>query len=190
MQEINLFDFDETIYDGDSTIDFYLYCLRRQPKLILALPRQILFFVLYALGKIGKDQWKAGFFSFLTGVKGVEQLISRFWESHEKKIKSFYLEMDHSRDVVISASPEFLLVPICAKLGVKALIATKVDQKTGNMSGKNCRGEEKVRRLMERYPGCRVLCAYSDSLTDAPILNLAERAYLVRDKILTPYNKV
>ena len=187
MQEINLFDFDKTIYDGDSTIDFYLYCLRRQPNLIVALPRQILAFVRYAFRSIGKDQWKEEFFSFLAGTKDTDLLVLRFWESHENKIKSFYLKMDHSRDVVISASPEFLLAPICAKLGVKALIATKVDQKTGRLIGKNCRGTEKVTRLEEQFPDCRVLCAYSDSLTDLPILNLAEQAYLVRGKKLTIY---
>lgn len=189
MQEINLFDFDKTIYDGDSTIDFYLYCLRRQPKLILALPRQILAFVRYVFRNIGKDQWKEEFFSFLTGTKNTDMLVFRFWESHEKKIKSFYLKMDHSRDVVISASPEFLLTPICAKLGVKALIATKVDQKTGKLFGKNCRGEEKVRRLGEMFPDCCVAYCYSDSLTDVPILRLAERAYLVRGEKLTPYDE-
>lgn len=26
---MNVYDFDETIYDGDSTVDFYKYCLRR-----------------------------------------------------------------------------------------------------------------------------------------------------------------
>jgi len=186
MQKINLFDFDKTIYDGDSTIDFYLYCLRRQPKLILALPRQMLAFVRYAFGIIGKNQWKEGFFSFLTRARNVDSLVLRFWESHEKKIKSFYLEMEHSSDVVISASPEFLLAPICAKLGVKALIATKVDQKSGRLLGKNCRGTEKVSRLKEQFPDCRVLCAYSDSLTDLPMLNLAEQAYLIRGEKRIP----
>lgn len=189
MQEINLFDFDKTIYDGDSTIDFYLYCLRCQPKLILALPMQILAFIRYTLGKIGKDQWKEGFFSFLAGTKDVDLLILRFWKRHEKKIKPFYLEMEHSCDVVISASPEFLLTPICEKLRVKALIATKVDPKTGKISGKNCRGEEKVRRLGEALPDCRVMHCYSDSLTDEPILALAERSYLVRGQKLLPYGE-
>ena len=82
-----------------------------------------------------------------------------------------------------------MLAPVCEKLGVKALIATKVDRKTGKLSGENCRGAEKVRRLKAQFPDYCVLCAYSDSLTDSPILELAERAYLVRGEKLTPYNK-
>lgn len=26
---MNVYDFDKTIYDGDSTIDFYLYCVKK-----------------------------------------------------------------------------------------------------------------------------------------------------------------
>lgn len=31
----NIYDFDKTIYDGDSTVDFFLFCLKREPILIL-----------------------------------------------------------------------------------------------------------------------------------------------------------
>ena len=31
---MNVYDFDNTIYDGESVFDFYLYSVRRQPKLI------------------------------------------------------------------------------------------------------------------------------------------------------------
>ena len=32
-----VYDFDETIYDGDSTVDFYKYCVKRKPSLLLLL---------------------------------------------------------------------------------------------------------------------------------------------------------
>ena len=38
---MNVYDFDKTIYDGDSTIDFYFYCLKKHPKIILCLPIQL-----------------------------------------------------------------------------------------------------------------------------------------------------
>ena len=37
---MNVFDFDGTIYSGDSTIDFYFFALKRNVKLLLFLPRQ------------------------------------------------------------------------------------------------------------------------------------------------------
>ena len=38
---INVYDFDKTIYNGDSTIDFYLFCLKKKFSIILLLPLQI-----------------------------------------------------------------------------------------------------------------------------------------------------
>ena len=46
---INVYDFDKTIYDGDSTIDFYLYCLNRNKTLIFMLPTQLYGMLLYIL---------------------------------------------------------------------------------------------------------------------------------------------
>ena len=35
---VNIYDFDGTIYDGDSSIDFYLFCLRKNVSIIKFLP--------------------------------------------------------------------------------------------------------------------------------------------------------
>ena len=35
---IDVYDFDGTLYDGDSTADYVLFCLRRHPALLLSLP--------------------------------------------------------------------------------------------------------------------------------------------------------
>ena len=36
---IDVYDFDGTIYDGDSTVDFVFFCLRRHPGVIAGLPQ-------------------------------------------------------------------------------------------------------------------------------------------------------
>ena len=46
-------------------------------------------------------------------------------------------------DVIISASPEILLTEICRRLGIKYLIASKVEKITGKYYGENCYGKEK-----------------------------------------------
>ena len=38
---IDVYDFDGTIYDGDSTVDFTRFCLRRHPAVLAGLPRFI-----------------------------------------------------------------------------------------------------------------------------------------------------
>ena len=36
---IDVYDFDGTIYDGDSTVDFTRFCLRRHPGVLAGLPQ-------------------------------------------------------------------------------------------------------------------------------------------------------
>lgn len=44
---MNVYDFDQTIYHGDSTVDFYLYCVRHRPLMIYSWPGTAAAFVLY-----------------------------------------------------------------------------------------------------------------------------------------------
>lgn len=39
---MRVFDFDGTIYDGESSVDFFLYSLRRHPKNLRLLPKVLL----------------------------------------------------------------------------------------------------------------------------------------------------
>ena len=64
---MNVYDFDKTIYRGDSTKDFYFFLLRRHPVLIRYLPKQIMGFLRHLSGKYTKTEWKEAFFSFLAG---------------------------------------------------------------------------------------------------------------------------
>lgn len=188
IMKVNLFDFDNTIYDGDSTIDFYFFCLKRNKKIILLLPKQILAFLKYKLGIISKEHMKEIFYSFLKKVDDIDYLVDEFWKISKKKIKKFYLEKDHSNDVIISASPQFLLEPIAKELKIHKLIASKVDNKSGKLLSPNCYGVEKVRRLNEECNNIFVFKAFSDSLSDKPILDLAQRAYIVKKYKIIIYN--
>ena len=38
---MNVYDFDNTIYKGDSTADFFIFCLRKHPKIVLVFPKII-----------------------------------------------------------------------------------------------------------------------------------------------------
>ena len=177
---MNVYDFDETIYDGDSSVDFWLFCSRRNPSVFLRrLPRLLTGAVLYASGRIPKENWKERFFSFLHDIPADETLVSSFWDTHSRRIKKWYLDRKQDSDVIISASPIFLLGPVSKQLGV-SLIATEVDPATGHFSGLNCSGEEKVRRFRQEYPEGVVDEFYTDSKKDLPMAGLAARAYLVR----------
>lgn len=61
---MNAYDFDNTIYKGDSTLDFYFFCVKQTPKIVKYLPEQIRGFILYRAKKIDKTAFKVKFFLF------------------------------------------------------------------------------------------------------------------------------
>ena len=176
---INVYDFDKTIYDGDSSIDFYLFCLKRKKTIILLLPKQVFAMILYKLKIKNKEYFKSQFFSFVKKIDKVDKTIEIFWKQKIVKIKSWYKSQSETTDVIISASPEFLLKPLEKKLKIK-VIASKVSKKTGEFLDKNCYGEEKVRRFNEEFNNKKIANFYSDSMSDLPLMKIAEHAYLVK----------
>lgn len=175
---MNVYDFDDTIYNGDSSLDFVLFCLKKNKKLFKYIPHIILGFILYIFKIIKKTKMKEYFFSFLESIDG-KVYVEEFWKTHKKNIKKFYLDNKKMNDLIISASPIFLLKPICEKLGIKNLIASEVDIKTGKFLSENCKGSRKVDLFYEKYPNKKIREFYSDSLSDTPLANIARNAYLV-----------
>ena len=186
--KIYVYDFDKTIYAGDSTLDFYFYALKKCPKILFQLPKQIFSMVLYLLRIYNKVQFKEKFYIFLRTILDVDALIDSFWEGNFYKIKGWYLEKNHDEDVIISASPEFLLEIPCRKLGVKLLIASRVNKNTGIYDGENCHGQEKVERLKKVYNDFKIEEFYSDSLSDLPLSKLANKSFMVKGRKITPWN--
>ncbi len=180
----NLYDFDHTIYRGDSTIDLYVYSLIHNLNIAKYLPFQIYHFVLYILGIEEKKIFKGNFLIFIKDIKDLDILINNFWSKNSKKIKSWYIQQKNKNDIIISASPDFLLKTIATQLGCSALIATRVDIKTGKIIGENCYGQEKIHRLDLELPNANILSCYSDSYSDTPILKRSKKAFFVKgDKI-------
>ncbi len=176
---MNVYDFDKTIYAGDSTAHFYLFSLRRHPSIIKYSPsllKAVLKFYLFKKGT--KTDMKEIMFRFLLKINP-EKDIKDFWDTHEKNIKGWYLEQKKDDDIIISASPEFLLKPICERLKIKNLTASRVDVHTGKYSGINCHGKEKVRLFYELYGG-EIDEFYSDSHSDDPLAEISKKAFIVK----------
>ena len=185
---MNAYDFDGTIYRGDSTVDFYLFALRRHPSLIRYIPRQMADAIRYGLKRIGKTEFKQSFFRFLSAIE-TEKTVEQFWNKNQQKIAEWYLNRRKPDDIIISASPEFLLRPLRMSLGIQRLIASKVDTRTGIFAGENCRGQEKVRRLETEFQIAHVDEFYSDSFSDLPMARIADRAFLVKNGRISKWAK-
>ena len=183
---MNAYDFDGTIYDGDSSVDFYKYCLKRNKKVLLDFPKMIIGVILYTLTLIDKTKMKEKIFSFVKRIPNLEEYVEDFWKQNKKKIKKWYNKQKKRSDIIISASPEFLLKPLEKELKVK-VIASRVDPKTGKFEGKNCHDYEKIKRYEELYPEHKVKAFYTDSIkADYAMLEYAEDAYLVKKETIIP----
>lgn len=186
---MNVYDFDKTIYRNDSTADFFMYCLRKHPKIIVTTPKMFFAFVnFYILKKGTKTEFKEKLYKFLKYID-VETEVEIFWDKNICKVKDFYKQTQKDDDVIISASPEFIIKPICKRLNIKYAMASRVDKYTGRYDGINCYGEEKVRRFYEVFPDKRIDEFYSDSYSDTPLAKLAKRAYLVKGDKLFEWDK-
>ena len=184
---MNVFDFDETIYHGDSTRDFVKYSMIHHPKALLYLPYVGYAAVRFYLFHIGtKTQFKEKMYRFLKACD-TEKDVERFWEKNLCKIKSFYRTIHRDDDLIISASPEFLLKPLEKKLCI-SVIASRVSPIDGTTTGENCYHEEKVRRFYEQHPDGIIQDFYSDSYSDEPLALLAKKAYIVDKDELIPWD--
>ena len=157
---MNVYDFDKTIYDGNSTIDFYIFEILRKPLLLRYLPQQLMCIVLYHMKIINKKKYKEGFFSFIKGIKNIDDDVIQFWNTKEEKIKKWYLKQKKETDVIISASPDWLLYPIAAKLNI-ILIATKVN-----------RFHQEINKKIDNF--------YSDHVSDIYMALKSKNAWLVK----------
>lgn len=183
---MNTYDFDKTIFYPDSSYSFIKWSLKRRPSLYLFwLPAAAAAGIGYLVGLNSKERLKEKAFGFLPRLKDIDAEVELFWKEHEHKLSDWYLRQKKEDDLIISASPEFLLKPITDKLGVK-LLATKMDKRSGKISGLNCFGSEKVRRFREEYPDSSTEEFYSDSLSDSPMAEIADKAYIIRDNATRP----
>ena len=157
--------------------------------MLLDVPRMAWSFFLYILGAVTKTRFKQTMYRFLRRVPDIDAAADGFWDKHENNVKKWYRERQKEDDVVISASPEFLLAPVCERLGIEYLIASRVDKYDGRYTGVNCHGEEKVKRLNEVMPDARCNEFYSDSLSDAPLANIADAAYIVKGDAVLPWDE-
>lgn len=186
---MNTYDFDKTIFYPDSSACFVRFCLRRHPIAVLpTLPRSLYMAWRYKRGKESAKALKQQIFSFLPAIKDIDRTVHKFWEKNEKRVGAWYLKQKQSTDLILSASPRFLLEPICERLQVN-LIATEMDKLTGLIQGANCHDTEKVRRFYALGPDAHTESFYSDSLTDSPMAEIADRAYLVKKHKLSPWPK-
>lgn len=184
---MNAYDFDKTIYRRDCSVTFYLWCVRRYPRIARRWPRLVCDAVLYRMKRIDKHVFMERLYQYLHDVPDVPAEAERFWDANEADMHIWYKKAWQPDDLIISASPDFLIRPIAYRLGVRNVLASPLSPVTGLYEGERCHGAGKVRALRTAFPDAQIDAFYSDSLSDAPMARIAKKAYLVRGETISDW---
>lgn len=201
MEKLAIFDIDFTLTKKETSIELYKYMLRKDPKLIKHLPKHLITLLLYGIKFYDEKKSKEAFLRFMDGVeeKEVQRIVKDFYREklstiiYEDAIKMIKkLKNEGYKIYLISASGEFYLNELYNIKEVDKIIGTRFKVENGVfkslMEGANCKGEEKIKRLMEELKKDNVEVdfkssyMFSDSLADLPLLNLVGKGYLINYK--------
>lgn len=189
LKPLSIFDFDGTLTYHDSFVPFLRFAFGNR-RFILRLLASLSPHYLY--GGMSRDQMKARLIrAFLSGVEQawLQEQARAYCEARWARLmrpaalREVARQLAEGRTVSIcSASPALVLQPFAERLGVQ-LIGTELESRDGVLSGeirgRNCRCEEKVNRLRERFGALTGyhLRAWGDSAGDSQLLAAAQEGY-------------
>ncbi|MGM9974028.1 MAG: HAD-IB family hydrolase [Clostridiaceae bacterium] len=201
MEKLAIFDVDYTLTKKETSIELFKYVLKKDPKKIKYLPRALFSGLLYIMGIYDEKKSKESFFKFIDGLEeaNMEKLVKDFYKNRLKNIiyddaiaMMRKLKSEGCKIYLISASPEFYLKELYSLEIVDKIIGTRYVCTGGfhsrTLEGLNCKGEEKVRRLMEELKKDNIKVdfknsyMFSDSLSDKPLFDLVGNAFLINYK--------
>lgn len=201
--KLALFDVDFTLTGKETLIAFYTYLTKKNPALLLHLPKALLSGVLFKLGVQKEKATKEMFLTFLenTSKEELELHVEGFlkdslenflYEDGRRKVQE--LKEKGYTIVLTSASPEFYILKLKDMFDADYVMGTRFEVKngcfTGKMVGENNKGIEKVRRLYEVIPKHQIeweeSYMFSDSMNDDPLLKLVGKPYLINYKKKNP----
>lgn len=187
---MRIYDFDGTIYNGDSGVDFIKFSFLRKPfQVTNCIIKTFFKFLKYKRGKIEFKEVKETLFSFVKNINNLDNYIAKFIQKNKSKIKEFYLKQKNKNDVIITASLDFYIKPLCHSVGIKKVIATKYDVSNGKIIGSNCRGKYKEEVILKRFNKMNIDAVYTDSIMDEPMFKYASDVYIVNKNKIEKYTE-
>ena len=199
--DIIVYDFDKTIYGGETGTDFLIFYMKKKPlKVFLFGISFVKDILLFLFKKIKLKELKGSYFKFLSDESAdeVEKLANEFWEKRASKVYGWVpneiIENKKETDyvIVISASPLFLIDSFVKKLGFTHAFGTIMETEVRNgekyylpkVVGENCKNVEKV-KVINRWAEkegikYKIIKFYSDSIMDKPLFDIAEKKYWIK----------
>lgn len=177
------FDFDNTIYRGESSIDLAVYMIRTNKKIILYLPMIFTNLVKYKLCMIGRKEMEIILNDFCQAVMGdkdeAAEIIDRFWRTHAHKLNRRILKLIRPEDIIITAGPDILINGIRNRLHTDHIISSEVDLDSGRFTYLNFK-DNKVKRYKEIYGDTPIDVFYTDSYNDRALMEISNQVFLVK----------
>lgn len=201
MSKLAIFDVDYTITSKETLIEFYKFCVKKNKKNVIYVPRVVFSGLMFVLGKYDEKKTKETFLKFIRNIDNdrVNELAHEYYKSKLSKIlyndginEIKRLKKEGYIVILVSASPEFYLNELYDIKEVDYIIGTRFEVKnnifTGKMIGENCKGKEKVIRLKKLLKEKNIDVDYtasymfSDSLSDKPLFDLVGKPRLINYK--------
>ena len=176
------FDFDNTIYRGESSLDFSLYMIRTHKKILLYLPVIMANAIRYKLCLVDKEKLGAEINKYMKLIirdkREIRRLVKTFWQTHADRLDTDMLRRIGPDDLIITAGPDFLLDGIRDRLGTQNIISSEVDLDRIEILHFNFK-DNKVSRLRELYGNTRIDAFYTDSYNDRALMEISDKVFLV-----------
>lgn len=186
--KMNVYDFDNTVYDGETLVDFILYYVFHDIRIWKYIPKLLIIWLKDSFHLFTVEQAVEAYSAFLEGyfvhIETLDEDTVKFWDKHEKKLKPFYEEIRRDDDVFVTGTTDFIFEEIAKRRGYKNYITSCVDRKTGKFTAL-CFLENKVRLFQEKYPNTEIENFYTDSENDRAMMNISRNVYLVKGKKIT-----
>ena len=198
MEKLAIFDIDYTLTKRETLVAFYIFMLFKKPGIIKHLPKALKEAFLYLFKRVDLKRAKESFIAFTTGIqeKEMEKIVKEFYKKRLSKML-FNDAIETMRNLkgegykiyLISASAEFYLKEFYNIPEVDMVIGTRFKIEDGihrgTIIGENCKGKEKVIRLMEVLKDKNIEVdfknsyMFSDSLSDLPLFNIVGNPRLI-----------
>lgn len=175
---MNVYDFDETIFTGDSEDRFFEFMFSKKGFRHYKINFKF-YDMLFKMKLITKTKSREGQYKFLKKIDNLDETLEAYWDEVEKYMKPWYNDVKRDDDVIASGTPGFLLVPILKRLGITGLVATEMDPKTGKIDGDFAVHQYKLVNFKKKYSLDSIDKFYSDAYTDRFVAQYAKEAYVI-----------
>ena len=183
---MNVYDFDKTIFEGDSEERFFEFMFRK-PGFRHWKYYWKLYDLLFKAKLITKTVSREHQYRFLKDIEDVDKTVEEYWDEVWQYMMPWYFEVKRDDDIIATGTPGFLLGPAMRRLGLTNLVATEMDCHTGKIDGYFAIKEYKLDSFRKQFSTDDIDKFYSDDYADNFLAQYAKEAYCCKDGEFYPW---